>query len=108
MAWTQSGGGQYLHKFGPARERGESHCTHKLCITATDEAALADLLNDLVSRDDCYFVKRSCIPRDGMFLGRCFLTDEAEVGRLWQHLKAHPKFYCSVQDDDWSVGFREE
>ena len=52
-------------------------------------------------------------PRDGMYLGRCFLTDEHEVGLLWAQYKAHPRMFCSVQDDDFTrpfppVGLKDE
>lgn len=106
MDWSETEGGGFFYRHGPAHARGEEHCNRKLCITATDEEALLALLDELAARDDCYYVKRSRVPREGMFIGRCFLTDEQEIGRLWQELKVHPKFYCSVQDDDWSEGFR--
>ena len=53
-------------------------------------ALLADLLGELAERPDCYYVKHSITPRDGMYLGRCFLTDEHEVGLIWAKYKRLP------------------
>jgi hypothetical protein len=41
-----------------------------------------------------------------MYLGRCFLMDEHEVGKLWAKFKTHPRLFCSVQDDDFTAQFR--
>ena len=65
-------------------------CNKKLCFVATDREYLAGLLAELVERPDCYYVKYSVHPRDEMYLGRCFLMDENEVGKLWDRFKPHP------------------
>jgi hypothetical protein len=67
---------------------------------------LADVLRQLAERPGCYYVKYSIHPRDGMYLGRCFLMDEPEVGKLWAKFKTHPRLFCSVQDDDFTARFR--
>ena len=88
---------------GRANDGGEAPCRWKLCITATDESYLVELLFKLSNRDDCFFVKYSpsgspkC--RDGMFLGRVFLTSEAKTGELWTSLRTDIKLMCNIQDD---------
>ncbi len=99
-------GGYFMGRHGPASERGGPCCQKKLCFVATDQSLLAEILGQLAERPDCYYVKYSVYPRDGMYLGRCFLTDEEEVGRLWAELHAHPRLFCSVQDDDFTAPFR--
>jgi hypothetical protein len=98
--------GYFMEIRGPAWHRQERVCRKKLCFVATDQALLADVLRQLAGRPDCYYVKFSIHPRDGMYLGRCILTDEHEVGRLWAHYKPHPRLFCSVQDDDFMAPFR--
>lgn len=104
--FSLSHGGVFLERSGPARIANQQFSQRKLCIVATDQNALARLLYDLSMRDDCYYVKYSTKPRDGMFLGRCFLTTDAGVGQLWAEMKSHPKFLCSIQDDDFTEDFR--
>ena len=74
--------GRFKHIQGPAKLAGESYSNHKVCIAATDQMALAQLLYDLSLREDCYYVKYSTMPRDGMYLGRCFLTTDDAVGNI--------------------------
>ena len=104
--FSPSHGGVFMERSGPARLADKQFSQRKLCIVATDQDALAHLLYDLSMRDDCYYVKYSTIPRDGMFLGRCFLTTDAAAGQLWAELKPRPKFLCSIQDDDFTKTFR--
>jgi hypothetical protein len=52
-------------------------------------------------------VKYSVVPRDGMYLGRCFLTSDAAAGRLCAEYKAHPKLMTSIQDDDFFNTYRK-
>lgn len=73
---------------------------------ATDAPFLVSLLEELAARPDCYFVKHSMFDRDGMILGRVFMTTDAAAGRLCQALKAHPKLFASIQDDDFFAAFR--
>ena len=101
-----SSNGYFMELRGPAWTKGEQCCQKKLCFVATDRRLLADLLGELAERPDCYYVKYSITPRDGMYLGRCFLTDENEVGVLWAKYKGHPRMFCSVQDDDFTAPFR--
>jgi hypothetical protein len=102
--------GPYMCRSGPARAGGTGLCpvNKKLCFTATDKDFLVALLHELSLREECFFVKVSAEPRDGMYLGRCFLVDEELLGRLWQTYKAHPKLMCSIQDDDYTARFRAE
>lgn len=97
---------KFMERDGPARSEGRTCSQRKLCFTATDKEALARLLHELSERADCYYVKHSIEPRDGMYLGRCFLTTDEAVGRAWAELKTHPKFFTSVQDDDFTEPFR--
>ena len=64
-------------------------------------------LSELADRPDCYYVKYSIEPRDGMYLGRCFLLHDQEVGTLWREYKKHPRMMCNVQDDDFTLPFRQ-
>ena len=98
--------GYFMEIRGPAWNQGEQGCQKKLCFVATDRALLADVLGQLAERPDCVYVKYSVYPRDGMFLGRCFLKDEHEVGLLWAKYKPHPRLMCTVQDDDFTARFR--
>lgn len=85
---------------------GDKRVNKKLCFTATDKVALIEILYELSQRPECHFVKYSVEPKDGMYLGRCFLDDEQLLGRMWRSYKAHPKVMCSVQDDDFTLRHR--
>jgi hypothetical protein len=98
-------GGYYMACLGPAWNEEGRYCHKKLCFVATDRTLLADVLRRLAERPDCYYVKYSVHPRDGMYLGRCFLMDEHEVGMLWAEYKQHPHLFCSVQDDDFTAPY---
>jgi hypothetical protein len=99
--------GAYLTRDGAVRRAGGADCPNKkLCLCATDGPFLVGLLRELSERPDCFFVKYSAEPRDGMFLGRVFLMDEQALGRLWAELEPHPKLLCSLQDDDFTLPFR--
>src|SRR5262245_24115323 len=91
---------------GPAWDAGRRYCQKKLCFVATDRALLAEVLARLAERPDCYYVKYAISPRDGMYLGRCFLMDEHEVGVRWAEYKGHARLLCTVQDDDFTAAFR--
>jgi hypothetical protein len=82
------------------------YCQKKLCFVATDQQLLAEVLGQLAARPDCFYVKYSLGSRDRMYLGRCFLMDEREVGAVWAEYKGHPRLMCSVQDDDFTRLFR--
>jgi hypothetical protein len=92
---------------GPAHA-GDPRCpvNKKLCFTATDRAVLIRELDTLASRPECFFVKYSVAPRDGMYLGRAFFVDASLLGQLWAAYKSHPRLMCSVQDDDWANSYR--
>ena len=98
--------GAYMERKGPARIAGKAFSKKKLCLSATNKAYLINLLFELSERQDCYYVKYSMNPRDGMYLGRCFMTSDDVVGPLWAELKQHPMFLCSVQDDEFTEKFR--
>lgn len=95
--------GAFMKRFGPAPDKG---INKKLCFTATNQSLLASVLKDLSDLPECHFVKYSTKPKEGMYLGRCFLTDENLLGRLWQEYKGHPQLMCSIQDDDFTKTFR--
>jgi trans-2,3-dihydro-3-hydroxyanthranilate isomerase len=99
--------GQFFCLDGPARKRAEGYSNRKLCFTSTRQDLLARHLRQLAARDDCYFVKFGVRARGGMYLGRCFLSSDAAVGELWALYKNHPTLFCTVQDDDFTLGFRE-
>ena len=101
-----SPGGVFMHRSGAGRKDGVTYSRRKLCFVAADKAFLAELLLNLSGQSDCYFVKYSTQPRDGMYLGRCFMLDDCRVGELWQEFKPHPKLMCTIQDDDFASQFR--
>jgi hypothetical protein len=79
----------------------------KLCFTSTRRDLLERHLLALSRRSDCFWVKFGVKARDGMFLGRCFLTTDEAVGQVWTEYKRHPSLFCTVQDDDFTQRFRE-
>jgi hypothetical protein len=105
-AFSPSANGYFMEIRGPAWYAHRPCCEKKLCFVATDQALLADVLSELAERPDCYYVKYSLYEKDGMYLGRCFLTDEREVGALWAKFKPHPRLFCSIQDDEFTGAFR--
>ncbi len=104
--FRRSSNGYFMERWGPAWFRHKESCQKKLCFVATNQTLLADVLRELAERPDCFYVKYSVFPRDGMYLGRCFLLDEHAVGVLWAEYKTHPNLFCSIQDDDFTAPFR--
>ncbi len=98
--------GYFQIRQGRGRQPDVPYSNKKLCFVATDQVLLATLLRELSDREDCYFVKFTTAPKDGMYLGRCFLLTDTAVGELWQHYKVHPRLMCTVQDDDFTSTFR--
>ena len=100
----------FMFKYGPADDGGVAPCQWKLCLTATDERYLAEVLFNISERKDCYYVKYSpngspkC--RDGMFLVRVFLTSEEKIGELWSRLRTDKKLMCNIQDDIATAKYR--
>ncbi len=105
--WGRYAGGVFMLRYGQARERGDKKCNKKLCVVATDLPYLAELMHRLSERDDCFAVKYSSSPKDGMYLGRCFLTTSEAIGQLTNELKGDGKLMVTVQDDDFFNTFRE-
>jgi hypothetical protein len=101
--WNRTPNGYFMEHRRPGWKRGSQK---KLCFVATDKALLADVLQGLASRPDCLYVKYSLYQKDGMYLGRCFLVGDHQVGLLWAKFKEHPRLFCSVQDDDFTSPFR--
>ena len=100
--------GKFMARDGSARTPDATYCNKKICFAATDISFLSHLLHELSEHPQAYFVKFSTSPRDGMYLGRCFFIDQESVGKTWAKFKAHPKVFCNIQDDDFSIGWREE
>ena len=98
--------GYFLIRNGRGRTPDGAYSNKKLCFVATDQLFLTEVLRELSDREDCYFVKFTTAPKDGMYLGRCFLLTDEVVGALWQVYKVHPKLMCTVQDDDFTSTFR--
>ena len=98
--------GVFMERRGAGWNDGRHASRKKLCFVVTDQAVVARVLSELAERPDCYYVKYSIKPRDGMYLGRCFLLHDQEVGALWREYKRHPKMMCNVQDDDFTLAFR--
>ena len=97
--------GRFMARYGAAG-RDAKRSETKICFVATDRAFLVGLLHRLSLRDDCCYVKYSTFERDGMVLGRCFLTTAEAAARLCAEYKAHPKLMVSLQDDDFFNAFR--
>ena len=93
-------------RYGRLKETSEVFSQVKLCFVATDLPFLVSFLSELAEDPDCYHVKFSPIPRDGMHLGRCHVKDEATACAWWAKYKSHPKLMCSVQDDVATKRFR--
>jgi len=85
---------------------GQHPCQKKLCLVATDRDYLVSVLEKVLERDDCFWVKYAPEPVSGMYLGRVFLTAPGEIGELWKAFKKDRKLLCSVQDDDFIALFR--
>ena len=101
-AFQMTANGAFMERRGAGWNEERRFSQKKLCFVATDPSLLAEVLGQLAERADCFYVKYSVKPRDGMYLGRCFLVDEEEVGALWATYKAHPRMMCSVQDDEFT------
>lgn len=99
-------GGAFMERYGKARESGKKASQKKLCFVATNQGYLADFLSELTEDPNCYYVKFSTQAKDGMYLGRCFMTQDEMAGRLWTKFKPHPKLMCTIQDDDFTKEFR--
>jgi hypothetical protein len=99
-------GDSFFARDGRAKLAGEPKPARKLCLVATDQRFLAEILLELSNDARCHFVKYSRRPKDGMYLGRCFVTDDDLLGALWARYKRHPKLMCSLQDDAFVERFR--
>ena len=105
-AFQMTSNGAFMERRGRGWNEERRFCQKKLCFVATDQTLLVEVLGQLAERPDCFYVKYSIRQRDGMYLGRCFLVDEQEVGALWVKYKTHPRMMCSVQDDEFTGPFR--
>ncbi len=92
---------------GPAKKAGKDHSNMKVCFTCRDSDFLKALLSKVAKEEDCYWVKISVKPRDGMYLGRCFFTTKERAAQLWAQYKAHPRFMVNIQDDEFTDAFRD-
>lgn len=99
--------GSFFNRDGIARGKSDTHSNKKLCFVATDKEFLMELLIELSNLEECFFVKLTSKPRDGMYLGRCFFINDEHVGNYWAKYKLHPKVMCNIQDDDFSKPFRK-
>ena len=91
-----------LHGPAIASERVQ----HKLCLVATDQSALIEVLRRLAEEESCVFVKYSVRARDGMYFGRCILADATAVGQLWFSFRRHQQVACTIQDDSFVARYR--
>ena len=98
--------GLYMVRLGAMYAPGPPPCNLKLCYVATDKDFLIRWLDALARRPDCWAAKYSISPKDGMYLGRCFLSSGETIGALWHQHKQHPKLMCSAQDDDFTISYR--
>jgi hypothetical protein len=96
-----------MERLGAGWNDARNFSQKKLCFTATDQEVLAGVLAELADRPDCYKVKYTVKPRDGMYLGRCCLLNDEEAGKLWRKYKPHPRMMCNIQDDDFTLPFRQ-
>ena len=79
--WQKSADGNLMQHWRKNWQKGSQK---KLCFVATNQELLAGVLEELASRPDCVYVKYSLYQKDGMYLGRCFLTDDHQVGLVWR------------------------
>jgi hypothetical protein len=100
-----SPGGVFRQRFGAAGSDA-AFSQKKVCFVATDKPFLVRLAYELSLRAECHWVKYSCEPRDGMYLARCFMTNDDAAGRLCFEYKTHPKLMVAVQDDEFAAAFR--
>ena len=82
--------GHFMERRGAGWNDERRYSQKKLCFVATDQALLVRVLSELADRPDCHYVKYSIEPRDGMYLGRCFLLNDQEVGTLWRETRNTP------------------
>jgi hypothetical protein len=101
--WQQTPDGYFMEHRRSKWARGSQK---KLCFVARSQGLLAETLEELAARPDCLYVKYSTYQKDGMYLGRCFLKDDDQVGLVWAEFKNYPRLFCSVQDDDFVSQFR--
>lgn len=100
-------GGKFLARDGAGHTGDGTYSQKKLCFTATDKQFLVQFLYDLSLREECYGVKFSQEPRDGMYLGRCYVVEDATAGAWWKEYKPHDKMMCNLQDDEFIANFRD-
>jgi hypothetical protein len=103
--FAPSHGGRFMARDGGAG-RSAVRSEKKICFVATDKRFLIAVLHQLSLRDDCCFVKYSVAPRDGMYLGRCFLTSDEAAGHVCKQYKSHPKLMVTIQDDKFFEAYR--
>lgn len=107
--FRRSRSGHFMERDGAARKPGVAFCKDKkVCFFARDQALLASVLYALSRRPDSYYVKYSVEPRDGVYLGRCFMVDRELVGQVWAEFKMHPRLHCCVQDDAFTSDYRDQ
>ena len=99
--------GSFLCLDGPAKRAGRAKANVKVCLTCRDHDFLQRLITKIAKDNECYWVKMSTKPRDGMFLGRCFFTTKEHAAQLWAKYKGHPRLMVTLQDDDFASAFRE-
>jgi len=100
--------GSFLCIDGPAKNAGRDHSNMKVCFTCRSGDLLRALLKQVAQDEECYWVKMSAKPRDGMFLGRCFFTTKERAASLWAKYKTHPRLMVTLQDDDFASKFRDQ
>ena len=101
--------GKFMTRDGRARRSGlTAYINQKLCLVATDKEYLVGVLYEASDAPDCFYVKYLVNPKDGMYLGRIFVTTRAAVGERWARYKVDRKLMCTVQDDDYLQPFREK
>ncbi len=90
-----------------ARSTSNPKSSKKLCFTSTNKELLAQTLLELSGLSGCHFVKMSVEPKDGMYLGRCFFTNDSDVGKYWAKYGRSKYLMCNIQDDDFARQYRE-
>ena len=100
--------GSFLCLDGPAKKAGRDHSNVKVCFTCRDNEFLRKVITKIAEDPECYWVKISTKPRDGMFLGRCFFSTKDLAARTWAKYKTHPRLMVNLQDDDFTSRFREQ
>ena len=97
-----------LFRNGEGYNKEEKYSKFKLCLTATKLDYLIEILSKVSLSKHCFRVKYRPKEKSGMYLGRIVMVDDEKTGELWCELRSDKNLLCSVQDDEFCRGFRDQ